>query len=237
MSIYAISDLHLSFIANKPMNIFGNNWENHEEKIKENWLKTINISDTVLLPGDFSWGMTFEEAKPDFEYLNRLPGKKIMLKGNHDYWWGTTSKIKEFLKINNLSNIDILYNNSHLIEDIIICGTRGWTINNINEENEKIYKRELLRLEISLKDGIQKYGKEKEVLVCMHYPPTIENLMGKSEFIQIMKRYNVKKCIYGHLHGESHKEAVEGYIDGIEIKLVSCDYTDFGLTLLNKNII
>lgn len=232
MSIYAISDLHLSFNTDKPMNIFGDNWKNHEKKIQESWITTIKNEDTVLLPGDFSWGMTFEEAKLDFEYLNRLPGRKIMLKGNHDYWWGTLNKIKAFFKLNNFNDIDILYNNSYLVEDKIICGTRGWTISGNDEENEKIYKRELLRLEISLKDGINKYGESKEIIVCMHYPPTNDTLMENSEFIQIMKKYNVKKCVYGHLHGEAHKEAIEGDIGGIEIKLISCDYTGFKLISL-----
>ncbi len=230
MSIYAISDLHLSFSTNKPMNIFGDNWDNHENKINANWLETIREGDTVLLPGDFSWGMTFDEAKPDFEYLNKLPGRKIMLKGNHDYWWGTANKIKNFFRINNIENIDILYNNSYLIEDKIISGTRGWTITGNDEESEKIYKRELLRLELSLKSGIDNFGKSKEIIVCMHYPPTNKDIMENSEFIKIMRKYNVKKCIYGHLHSEAHKEAIEGDICGIDLKLVSCDYTNFNLT-------
>ncbi len=233
MSIYAISDLHLSFSTNKPMNVFGNNWNDHEKKIKNNWLKTVKNEDTILLPGDFSWGMTFEEVKPDFEYLNELPGRKIILKGNHDYWWGTANKIKEFFETNCFNNIDILYNNSYLIEDKIVSGTRGWTITDNDEDNEKIYKRETLRLELSLKDGINKYGDDKEIIVCMHYPPTNKDMMENSRFIQIMKNYNVKKCIYGHLHGEAHEEAVVGNVDGIDIKLVSCDYTDFKLIKLS----
>ena len=233
MSIYAISDLHLSFSTNKPMDIFGDNWENHSDKIKENWLKTVRENDTVLLAGDFSWGMTFEEAKPDFEYLNKLPGRKILLKGNHDYWWGTANKIKRFLSTNKFNNIDILYNNSYLVEDKIICGTRGWTIVNNTEEDEKILKRELLRLEMSLKDGTQKYGEDKEIIVCMHYPPTNEILKENSEFMKIMKIYNVSKCVYGHLHGESHKEAIQGNIGGNLVQLVSCDYTEFKLIKLN----
>lgn len=234
MSIYAISDLHLSFSTNKPMNIFGNNWNDYEKRIEDSWKRLVKEEDTILLPGDFSWGMTFEEAKADFEYLNKLPGRKIMLKGNHDYWWGTLNKINKFLGDNNFKNINMLYNNSYLVENRIICGTRGWTIVDNDEENEKIYKRELLRLEISLKDGINKYGKEKEIIVCMHYPPTNETLMEKSGFIEIMKKYNVKKCIYGHLHGESQKDAIEGDIDGIQIKLVSCDYTHFKLAIVEK---
>lgn len=229
MAIYAISDLHLSFSTNKPMNIFGNNWDNHSEKIKEDWIKKVKDDDTVLLPGDFSWAINFEEAIPDFEFLNSLPGKKVMLKGNHDYWWGTTNKIKEFLKEHEFENIEILYNNSLLVENTIISGTRGWTILNNNEENEKIMKRELIRLELSIQDGINKYGSDKETIVCMHYPPTNEFLLENSEFIKIMQRYNIKKCIYGHLHGEAHKEAIQGMVGGIDLKLVSCDFTNFNL--------
>ena len=232
MAIYAISDLHLSFNTNKPMNIFGNNWEEHYKKIKEDWLEKVQETDTVLLPGDFSWAINFEEAVPDFEYLNSLPGRKIMLKGNHDYWWGTANKINEFLEKNKFKNIEILYNNSLLVENNIISGTRGWTIFNNNEENEKIMKRELIRLEISLKDGINKFGSNKPIIVCMHYPPTNEILMENSEFIKIMQKYNVKKCIYGHLHGEAHKEAIQGNVGGIELQLVSCDFTDFKLIKL-----
>lgn len=232
MAIYAISDLHLSFSTNKPMNIFGNNWDEHYKKIKEDWLEKVQETDTVLLPGDFSWAINFEEAVPDFEYLNSLPGRKIMLKGNHDYWWGTANKINEFLEKNKFKNIEILYNNSLLVENNIISGTRGWTIFNNNEENEKIMKRELIRLEISLKDGINKFGSDKPIIVCMHYPPTNESLMENSEFIKIMQKYNAKKCIYGHLHGEAHKEAIQGNVGEIELQLVSCDFTDFKLIKL-----
>ena len=228
MAIFAIADLHLSFSTDKPMNVFGDNWDNHESKIKEDWLKKVSDNDTVLLPGDFSWAMNFNEVKADFEYLKLLPGRKIMLKGNHDYWWNTLAKINKFLEENNYDNIDILYNSSYLVEDKIICGTRGWTLNN-DEENEKVFKRELIRLDLSLKDGITKYGNNKEIIVCMHYPPTNENLMGDSEFMKIMNKYNVKICIYGHLHGETHKEAIQGNVNGIELKLVSCDYTKFKL--------
>jgi hypothetical protein len=211
------------------MNKFGNNWDNHAEKIENNWNRIVKEKDTVLLPGDFSWAMNFEEAKLDFAYLNKLKGRKIMLKGNHDYWWGTLNKIKKFLYDNNFKNIDILYNNSFIVENTIISGTRGWTITNNNEENEKILKREILRLELSIMDGVKKYGNDKEIIVCMHYPPINEYYNGESEFIKIMKKYNVKKCLYGHLHGDSHKEAVQGNIEGTELKLVSCDYTDFNL--------
>ena len=169
MAIYTISDLHLSLGIDKPMDIFGVNWENHEKKIRKNWIEKVKEEDLVLLPGDFSWAMYINEAKADFEYLNELPGTKLLLKGNHDYWWESLKKMREFLQENNFKNIDFIYNNSFLWEDKIIAGTRGWSE---QEENaEKIIRRENLRLELSLKDGVQKYGEDKEIIVCMHYPP------------------------------------------------------------------
>ena len=128
MSIYVIADLHLSFSNDKPMDIFGKNWENHAEKIRNNWIKKVKEDDYIILPGDFSWAMYLEDIKLDFEYLNSLPGKKILLKGNHDYWWGTTKKINEFLEENKIQNINVLYNNSFLIENKVIVGTRGWNL-------------------------------------------------------------------------------------------------------------
>lgn len=229
MAIYAISDLHLSFGNNKPMDIFGVNWENHAEKIKEDWLKKVSDNDLVLLPGDFSWAMYLEDTYQDFEYLNSLPGKKLLLKGNHDYWWTTLKKMRNYLSDNNFENIDFIYNNSYMYEDKIIVGTRGWQDEN-NKEDKKIIKRENLRLELSIQDGIKKYGKEKEIVVCMHYPPFNKYEEKDMSFIQTMKKYNVKTCIYGHLHGETaHKEAKQGKIKEIDFKLVSCDYTNFDL--------
>ncbi len=228
MAIYAISDLHLSFGENKPMDIFGKNWTNHVEKIKKDWQEKVNENDLVLMPGDFSWAMYLENTYQDFEYLNNLPGKKLLLKGNHDYWWTTLKKMREYLKNNNFENIDFLYNNSYLFENTIICGTRGWSS---GEENaEKITKRENLRLELSLQDGIKKYGDDKEIIVCMHYPPFNEYEKSDLNFIDTMKKYNVKTCIYGHIHGkEAHKEAITGIYKGIDLQMVSCDYTDFKL--------
>lgn len=237
MSIFAIGDLHLSFNTDKPMNIFGENWNNYEEKIKKDWLKKVKDTDLVLLPGDFSWAMKLEDTYKDFEYINNLPGKKILLKGNHDYWWNTVKKMNEFIKNNNFTNIEFLYNNSFLYENYIICGTRGWTISN-NEEDRKIFERELLRLELSLNDGINKYGSDKEIIVCMHYPPITKNNIPQNDtnikIIDLLKKYNVTKCIYGHLHGASHKEAIEKKISQIEFKLVSSDYLNFELYKINK---
>ena len=231
MSIYAIADLHLSFQENKPMSIFGENWENHEEKIKKDWEEKVKKDDIVLLPGDFSWAMNLENTYQDFQYLNKLPGKKIILKGNHDYWWTTVTKIKKFLQEKEIKNIEILYNNSYEYEDKIIVGTRGWTISD-EEEDKKIINREIIRLELSIQDGIQKFGTKKEILVSMHYPPITIHQTQKNqttEFIKTMQKYNIKKCIYGHLHGASIKEAVQGKINEIDLKLVSADALDFKL--------
>ena len=228
MSIYVIGDLHLYFSIDKPMNIFGFNWENHAEKIKDNWIKKVKETDTVLIPGDFSWATYLDETYKDFEFLNNLPGRKILLKGNHDYWWTTVNKMNNYIKKCGFKNIEFLYNNSYLIEDKIITGTRGW-ISNLNNENLKILKRENERLKLSIKSGIEKYGEDKEIIVLMHYPPFIKENVENIDFIKTMKEFNVSKCFYGHLHSDSHKEAIEGKIENIEFKLVSSDYTNFDL--------
>ena len=230
MSIYVIGDLHLYFSINKPMNIFGNNWENHAEKIKNNWIEKVKPEDTVIIPGDFSWATYLEDTYKDFEFLNSLPGRKILLKGNHDYWWSTIKKMNKFLKKSKFENIEFLHNNSYLVENKIISGTRGWQVTTIGD-NLKILERENLRLKLSIEDGIKKYGKDKEILVFMHYPPFIKdkNIIKKVDFIKTMELYNVKKCYYGHLHADSHKEAIEGTIKGIEFRLVSSDYLEFDL--------
>ena len=237
MSIYAIGDLHLSLNREKPMDIFGGNWKNHEQKIKENWKNTVQDNDLVILPGDFSWEMHLKDMYNDFAYLNQLPGKKLLLKGNHDYWWTTLAKMREFLQENKFENIDFVYNNSYLFEDKIIAGTRGWALND-TENSDKMNHREEERLKLSLQSGVDNFG-DKEIICIMHYPPIIEenkndaNNQSKnlkvSNYVQIMKEYNVKTCLYGHLHGESHKEAFEGIIEGINFKLVSSDYLDFKL--------
>lgn len=229
MSIYVIADLHLSFAQNKPMNIFGDNWTNHEEKIKQNWLEKVKPDDTVILPGDFSWATYLEDTKLDFEYLNNLPGKKILLKGNHDYWWTTLTSMRKFISDNNFENIDFLYNNSYLVEDKIIVGTRGWVLQD-TEESRKMINRENERLKLSLKNAIENFGEDKEIIVFMHYPPlSSKNLLNNLhlEFYKTMKQYDVKRCYYGHLHGNSHMDAIEGEIGGIDFNLVSADYLDF----------
>lgn len=227
MAIYTISDLHLSLGMDKPMNIFGSNWENHEKKIENNWIKKVKDNDLVLLPGDFSWAMYINDAKKDFEYLNKLPGTKLLLKGNHDYWWDTLKKNREFLEKNNFKKIDFIYNNSYIWENKIITGTRGWSEQ--EEKPEKIIRRENIRLEQSIRNGLEKFGSDKEIIVCMHYPPFNSYESTELNFIKTMKKYNVKTCIYGHIHGEGAKDAKQGKIDGIQFIMASSDYTNFDL--------
>ena len=235
MSIYVIGDLHLSFSAEKPMDIFGINWENHAEKIKNNWINKVKKEDTVILPGDFSWATYLEETYKDFEFLNSLPGKKILLKGNHDYWWTTVTRMRKFLKENEFENIDFLFNNSYLVEDKIITGTRGWINSWKSEENYKILKRENDRLKLSIEDGIKKTGTEYEIISFIHYPPFYKerDIPEEIDFIKNLNKYHIKRCYYAHLHGESHKDAIEGNVNGINYKLVSSDYLKFDLLNIN----
>ena len=224
-TIYAISDLHLSFGVNKPMNIFGKKWDNYEQRIKENWERRVKSDDYVLLPGDLSWGLTLKESRKDFEFINSLPGRKIILKGNHDYYFSTKSKLYNFFKENNFDTIDILHNNSYVIGDYVVCGTRGWGKTESGDAtlDKKITAREEIRLRLSLEEA-KKTG--KKIIVAMHYPPFY------SKFCSIMKEYGVVLCIYGHLHGYGTFMIKEGIIDEIEYKMVSCDHTGFDVVKL-----
>ena len=228
MSIYAISDLHLSYNTDKPMDIFG--WKNYENKIKENWNSKVKESDLVILGGDFSWSMDLKDTYKDFEFIHKLPGKKILIKGNHDYWWGTLTKMKKYINEIGFNDINFLYNNSYEFEGKIICGTRGWNFTDLQEDDEKIYNREIQRLKLSLEDAVKKYGTDKEIIVCLHYPPLKTNEI--SDFVRVMEEYNVTKCIYGHLHGPAHKFIVEKNIDNIQYIITSCEYTNFDLVKL-----
>lgn len=224
-TIYAISDLHLSFGVNKPMNVFGKKWDNYEQRIKENWERRVKSNDYVLLPGDLSWGLTLKESRKDFEFINSLPGRKIISKGNHDYYFSTKSKLYNFFKENNFDTIDILHNNSYVIGDYVVCGTRGWGKTESGDAtlDKKITAREEIRLRLSLEEG-KKTG--KKIIVAMHYPPFY------SKFCSIMKEYGVILCIYGHLHGYGTFMIKEGIIDEIEYKMVSCDHTGFDVVKL-----
>ncbi|MCI8636909.1 MAG: serine/threonine protein phosphatase [Clostridia bacterium] len=232
MSIYTIGDLHLSYHEDKPMSIFGDNWKGHEEKIRKNWKEKVKENDLVVLPGDFSWSTYLKDTYEDFAYLNELPGKKILLKGNHDYWWTTVTSMRNFLKENNFKNVDFLYNSAYQYGNYIIAGTRGWGQNEEGED-KKLLNREIARLEISLKEAIRlNENQDKEIIVFFHYPPIIKsNLLNNeiSEFVRTLMQYNIKRCYYGHLHSMSIKEAVEGQYYGIDFKLVSADGLDFKL--------
>ncbi|CEN91926.1 phosphoesterase [[Clostridium] sordellii] len=225
MSLYAIGDLHFSTAVNKPMNIFGDNWENHEKKIIDSWNSKVNKNDTVLIVGDTSWGINMDEATFDLDIIHNLPGKKIYVKGNHDYWWTTVAKLNKLYE-----DMSFLQNNFYSYNEYAICGTRGWICPNdvkFTEYDEKIYKREAHRLKLSL-DAAKKAGFEK-IIVITHYPPTNDKL-EPSLFTDIYEEYKVEKVIYGHLHGkESFKMGLEGIREGVEYKLVSCDYVDFNL--------
>lgn len=236
MAIYAISDLHLSFGVNKPMNIFGKVWDNYEETIKQNWLQTVKEEDTVIIPGDISWAMTLNESIKDFEYINNLPGKKIILRGNHDYYFSTKTKMLNFFEEQGFKDIQIIHNTAIEVEDYIICGSRGWgkTENNNAEQDKKIIAREEIRLKNSLEQGKKLQdeclarGEKKEIIVALHFPPFISN------FVKLMEEYNVKTCIYGHLHGYGHNMIKEGIIGNIDYKFVGCDYTGFKLIKLSE---
>jgi len=227
MSIYAISDLHLSLSIDKPMDIFGERWKNYMEKLRIMWKETVTCDDYVIVPGDISWATYLEQAVEDFRLIDSLPGKKIISKGNHDYWWTTMSKLEDFVNRNNFSTIRFMHNNSFRIENVALCGTRGWNSpgdNGFTADDNKIYNRELQRLEMSLKSSVEKGG--DFIIAALHYPPF--NSKGEpTEFVNIMGRYGVKICVYGHLHGESIKSAVNGEVDGIEYRLVSADFLDF----------
>lgn len=227
MSVYAISDLHLSLSIDKPMDIFGQRWTNYMEKLEKYWRDTVNEEDYVIVPGDISWATYLEQALRDFEFIESLPGKKIISKGNHDYWWTTMSKLNKFISDNGFTSIRFMHNNSFKLDKYILCGTRGWISpgdDNFSDEDKKIFNRELNRLELSL-GSILKHGGEV-IVAALHYPP-FDHRKEPTEFVEIMKKYNVDICVYGHLHGESLKNAIQGKIEGIDFKLVSADYLGF----------
>ena len=222
MSLYAIGDLHLCLGAPKPMDIFGGAWVGYLDKLKQG-MSVIEPQDTVVLLGDLSWALGLEKAKADFSWINEIPGRKVILKGNHDYWWITAAKFQRFCDEHDFPQMFLLNNNHFEYEDIAICGTRGWFFEEerSNEHDEKIFKRELLRLEASLKSAgsLRKY-------VFLHYPPRYKGYECP-EILDLLKTYDVSRCFYGHLHGASHKLAIEGLWDGVDFKLVSADKLNF----------
>ena len=222
MALYAISDLHLAFTTDKPMDIFGEKWLKHDEKIKQNWISKITEEDTILIAGDISWSMRSSDSKVDLDWINDLPGKKIISKGNHDYWWSGISKLN-----NMYDNTKFLQNNFYTYEDYAICGSRGWVLegsDRFTEKDKKIFNREIIRLRLSL-DKAKEAGYEK-FIVMIHYPPMNEK-KEVSAFTEIFKEYGVEKVIYGHLHGPSLATAFNGEHEGINYIITSCDYLNF----------
>lgn len=223
MALYAIADLHLSFGTDKNMDVF-NGWSNYTDRLKKNWEQLVKKDDTVVIAGDLSWALKLEETYEDFKFLNMLPGKKILIKGNHDYWWGTKKKIDTYLSDNGFDSISILFNNSIKVGSVAVCGTRGWSYDCTQSEDIKILKREVGRLQTSIQSG-KKMGLEP--IVFLHYPP----IFGEyecSEIMEVLISNDIKTCYYGHIHGKNTaKKAITGQYKGINFYMVSADNIDF----------
>ena len=222
MALYTIGDLHLSLNSDKSMDVFGPGWANYVARIREGF-STLTEADTTVLCGDLSWGMSLEESLEDLKFIHALPGRKILLKGNHDYWWNTARKMENFFKENGLDSLEILHNNCKYYGDIALCGTRGWfyELDSEGTHNGKMMAREVCRLEASL----QAAG-EAEKLCFLHYPPLYTGYRCP-EILALLQKYGVKRCFYGHLHGASHKRRIEGDCGGTDFALVAADYLGF----------
>lgn len=227
MSIFAIADTHLSLGTNKPMDSF-TGWNDYVSRLETNWKKIIKSEDTVIIAGDISWAMNFEELYNDFIFLNSLPGKKIIIKGNHDYWWNTASKMITFINDNGFNSISILHNNSYTVEGVSICGSRGWMYETDESHDELVLAREVGRIRMSLKSA-----ETDNRIIFLHYPPVTTATECK-EIISLLKEFGVKQCYYGHLHGIAAKLSFEGEADGINFRLISCDRLGFIPLLIKK---
>ena len=223
MAIYAVGDLHLSLGADKPMDIFPG-WEGYLPKLEANWRKLIGPEDTVVLAGDTSWAMNLQETAEDFAFIQSLPGQKWMLKGNHDYWWTTTRKMENYLEANGFDTLHILHNNTCVVQDVALCGSRGWPFDEMSGQGgqgAKIMAREAGRLRMSLQ-AAQAVDGVREKIAFLHYPPVFPGA-GAPELIRVLKEYGVTECYYGHLHGKSIRYAAQGTVDGIDYRLISAD--------------
>lgn len=219
MSLFIIGDLHLSFSVQKPMDVFGPNWERHHERLKAHWEALVTPEDTVIVAGDISWAINLEEANSDLEWLHQLPGKKILLRGNHDYWWGTLKKMRQ-----QFDSIDYLQNNAYVVGDKAIVGTRGWTVpigQNPDPQEVKVFERECQRLELS----IQAAPKELEKVAVLHFPPFDEK-GRKSQINHILEKHGIRQVFFGHIHTHHHMVR-KGWVDGVHYQLISGDYLDF----------
>ncbi len=220
MSIFTIADLHLSLDKKKPMDIFSG-WEGYVELLEQNWNRIISPEDTVVIPGDVSWAMKIEDALTDFKFLENLPGQKVILKGNHDYWWTTAKKMSEFVQEHQLHSLNFLHNNCHIVGEVAICGTRSWLFERGEEFDQKLVSREAGRLTASLNAA-----KDLEKIVFLHYPPIFRNERS-DQMIEIMTQYGVRRCYYGHLHSHTIKEAFCGRLGDIDYRLISADALKF----------
>lgn len=221
MKVFAISDLHLSINSNKPMNIFGPVWENYLDKIEQSWNKLVSDDDVVLISGDISWAMKLNDAIPDLNYISQFKGKKIILRGNHDYWWSSISGVRSVLK----QSMFAIQNDAIKIGDTIFCGTRGWTVPEITHktpDDEKIYNREVIRLGLSLQDAKRLQQNNEKIIVMMHYPP-FNSKMEDNEFTNLIEQYGVKTVVYGHLHSYDKKQKLIVYKNDVKYYLTSCD--------------
>lgn len=227
MKVYAISDLHLSFSTDKPMDIFGEKWENYEEKIRENVENTVADDDLLIIAGDLSWAMQLEETEKDFDYIGNLKGTKIVVRGNHDYWWKSISGIRERLEP---KNVFALQNDSLKFDKFVVAGTRGWVVpekgKGMSEQDEKIYKRELIRLEMALQDASKKKNENDLLITVLHFPP-FNSTLEDSDFTKLLEQYNVDICVYGHLHGKTKYSITSTEKNGIKYILSSCDKIGF----------
>lgn len=229
MSIFTIGDLHLSLAVGKPMDIF-DGWGNYTERLERCWTNIVSPCDTVVVAGDISWGLTLDEAAADFAFLDALPGQKIILKGNHDYWWTTMRKMQNRVAECGFSSIRFLFNNSYIIENVGICGTRSWFYDEDTHDTDKIFLREIGRLKASVASLDLK--KCDDAAVFLHYPPIYRGSIVE-EIIDILKKSGITRCYYGHLHGASIEHAFNGEYGGIKFKLVSADCLKFAPYKIN----
>lgn len=232
MALFALSDLHLSLGTDKPMDIFGPSWHNYTDRILSNWNRTVSPDDLVIIGGDLSWATYLDEARADFEFLHSLPGKKLLIKGNHDYWWESVTKLKAFVADSGFDSIDFLHNSACIYEDFVIAGTRGWVLpssDGFGDEDEKIYNRELIRLGISLDEALKLMPNtgDYKITAVLHYPPVSPKGEVDSSILKVLLAHNVSRCIYGHLHGGGLNTAFCGAAEGIEFTLTSADYLRF----------
>lgn len=223
MSLFAIADLHLSLGEDKPMDIFSG-WNDYVDRLEENWRRLVTDDDTVVIAGDISWAMKLEEAYTDFAFIHSLPGKKLLMKGNHDYWWCTKSKIDRFLNESGFDSMQVLFNNSYVCGEYAVCGTRGWFLENDTPEDIKVLNREVGRLSVSIESALRT---GKEPVAFLHYPPYYRSVEC-TEIMETLVEYGIKKCWYGHIHGKKNmKLAFEGEYKGIDMRLISCDRVKF----------